>query len=159
MSLAARKNIGTLLMAAYASAVYSMVAADGTNDNVEATGGVLDRSAFGMPLSCSVIYSILASVATAKTFSLAYKVQSGSKSDGSDMADYAAVASAVILNAGAAQTTIVKQDVDLSGAGRYIRIKFTPDLSATSVDTAVVAPFIVFGGMAELPQPAASTNQ
>lgn len=153
MGMSLRKNIGAYLHAAYAAVATALTAA-GTGDNTAVTGSVVDRFAAGSPLSCSVLYAIAATIANTKTLSLAYKIQHGTKSDGSDMADYAAVASTVVMtgNAGGTeQTGIVKHDVDLTGALQYIRVVFTPDLSATGVDTATVSPVFVFGGMAELP--------
>ena len=153
MGMSLRKNIGAYLRAAYAAVATALTAA-GSGDNTAVTGVTVDRFAAGSPLSCSVLYAIAATIANTKTLSLAYKVQHGAKSDASDMADYAVVANGVVMNGksdGSAQTGLVKHDVDLNGALQYIRIVFTPDLSATSADTATVAPVFVFGGMAELP--------
>jgi hypothetical protein len=38
-----------------------------------------------------------------------------------------------------------------SGAKRYIRVKATPDLSASGTDTAAISGVVVFGGQDSLP--------
>ena len=161
MGFSERKNVGSLLIAAFV-ADPAIVTAGGAGDGSAVTGPVIDRFGLGEPLSCSVLYGIDATLANTHTLSLAYKIQTGSLANGSDMADYAAVASVVVVTGnagGTAQQTVVKQDVDLGGAKEYIRVVYTPQASATSVDTYKVAPGIVLGGMAELPQPVASTDQ
>ncbi len=52
---------------------------------------------------------------------------------------------------GAAQRATKEIDVDLSGFNRYVRVKFTPDMSATGTDTAELAAVAILAGQAELP--------
>jgi hypothetical protein len=44
---------------------------------------------------------------------------------------------------------------DLNLLARYVRCRFTPNLSAAGVDTAALAAVAIFGGADELPQAAA----
>ncbi len=149
MSSALVKNVGAWLKSAYAADSTSLTAA-GTGDNTAVTGATVDRSAYGQPMSASVIYACKATLSASQKLTLAYKVQHGSASNGSDMADFAVGSTgATVLTA--TGTTTVKQDVDLTGAKRYIRIYFTPDLDASGTDAAVIQSAWVFGPTAELP--------
>ena len=149
MSVSLQKNIGAYISTVYAGDVDSIVAG-GTGNGIEVYGPAVDRFAYGEPLSVAVAYAIKASVAAGKTLSLGYSLQHST--DGINFTDYAPVAAAVVVNGtGAAQDLVIKQSVDLTGAERYIRVAYTPTLSATATDTAVIATLFVFGGEDTLP--------
>ena len=141
MSVSLQKNIGAYISAAYAGDVDSIVAG-GAGNNVEVNGSAVDRFAYNDPLSVAVVYAIKATLSAGKTLSLGYSLQHSS--DGVNFTDYAPVASAVVASTSGDQ--IIKQSVDLSGAERYVRVAYTPLLSATATDTAVIVPVFVFGG-------------
>jgi hypothetical protein len=157
MSISASKNIGQFIHAAFACAVASQTAGAAA----AVTGVAIDRFAVPgagpIPLSCSVLYSITGTLASTHTMSLAYSIQDSA--DGTTFANMLeqggdVVAATVELTGnvgGTAQNLLIKQDVDLSGAREFIRVSFTPSFSASSVDTVVVSPVVVFGGMNILP--------
>jgi hypothetical protein len=163
MSISASKNIGAFIHAAFAAPVDSVTATGSALATI--SGVAIDRfavasgagSAGPLPLSCSVLYSITATLASTHTMSLAYSIQDSA--DGTNFANMLeqsgdVVAATVELTGnvgGTAQNLLVKQDVDLTGAREYVRVYFTPSFSASSVDTAVISPVIVFGGMNILP--------
>ena len=149
MSVSLQKNIGAYISAVYAGDVDSIVAG-GAGNGAEVYGPAVDRFAHNEPLSVLAVYAIKATVATGKTLSLGYSLQHSS--DGVNFTDYAPVAAAVIANGtGAAQDIVIQQSVDLTGAERYIRVAYTPTLSATATDSAVISPLFVFGGENMLP--------
>lgn len=135
----------------YAAANTSVTAA-GSGDATEVTGAAIQRSTIGYPLSAVFVIPYLISLTAAKTFSLAYVVET-SASSSSGYSDLVNVSATVIatgaLTASAGQVEI---PVDLSGAKDYVRIRFTPDLSHTSTDTAGLSAIAVFGSFANLPQ-------
>jgi hypothetical protein len=143
MSVSLQKNIGAYISAAYAGDVDSIVAG-GAGNNVEVNGPAVDRFAYNDPLSVAVVYAIKATLAAGKTLSLGYSLQHSS--DGETFTDFAPAASAVVASTSGANDLIIKQSVDLSGAERYVRVAYTPVLSATATDTAVISPLFVFGG-------------
>ena len=53
---------------------------------------------------------------------------------------------------GSTETGTIEINVSLRGARRYVRVNFTPDLSAANTDTAALSAVIVFGGAERLPQ-------
>ena len=55
------------------------------------------------------------------------------------------------LAATAAISSPLLEDVNLSGARRYVRLNFTPELSAGATDTAALSGVAVFGGAIRLP--------
>lgn len=156
MSISLNKNIGAYLKSAYAAASTSVTAA-GSGDNTAVTGVAVDRAAIGLPLSAVVVYAIAATMANTKTLSMAYKVQHAIDAAFTVVTDLpgAIVANAVVLTAkadGSAQTFAFQHSVNLNGAMQFVRIVYTPDLSNTATDTAVIQTAWVFAGMNELPQ-------
>jgi len=53
---------------------------------------------------------------------------------------------------GGTVTGTFEVDLSLAGAGRYVRAKFTPDMSAADTDTAALSAVMVLGGSDRLPQ-------
>jgi hypothetical protein len=169
MSLSSRKNIGAFLHAEFAAVSTTQTA--GTTPAV--TGVAIDRLAstypvagvapasqdggMGEPLSCSVLYAITATLANTHTMGLIYKIQDSVDAAFTAPRDFAVGSASpgttvlTGISSGAAQNAIVKHDVDLNGAYRYVRVVFQATTSASSVDTLTVAPVVVFGGMAQLP--------
>jgi hypothetical protein len=136
------------------AAANTAVTAGGGGDNTAVTGVIIDRYAIGNPQSCVVAIPFTTTLAAAATLSLAYTVQSGEAANLSDAATLVSATSAVISTGGSGGTTntgTFEVNVSLRGAGRYVRVNFTPDLSAGSTDTAALSAVIAFGGADRLP--------
>ena len=122
--------------------------AAGTGDNTAVTGATVDRQGFG---SAKVVVSWKTSLTASQTLALAVAYQ--------DSADGSSWNTAVALQASATVATSaltnsvdeVQFDLDMTGLQRYVRINFTPDLSHSATDTAVVAATIILGGADKLP--------
>lgn len=129
--------------------------AGGGGDNSAVTGIIVDRALIGWPQSAVVAVPFTATLAAAATLSLTPTVQSGNASNLSDAASLLAPGATVIATGGAGgstETGCYELSVSLAGAGRYVRVNVTPDLSAANTDTAAIAGVIVFGGANRLPQ-------
>lgn len=157
MSFATMRNLGAMIKVLRAAANTAATAA-GTGDNTAVTGVTIDRAACKMPLSAVVAIAFSATLAaTKKLFLKSVVVEHGDASDLSDAATYLTLedttgtAVATGATGGSTETGCKEYDIDLSGAKRYIRIKFTPDLDATATDTAALAAVLVVGGGSEVP--------
>lgn len=144
------RNIGAQIKAAACQAA-SIVAA-GAGDNTEVDGEWIDRQGY---LSASLVILFDAVLADGEDISIGANLQDASDDQGTGAADYgAAIASAVRATGGVGGSTeigVVKVDFDLSGADRYVRAQFTPDLSAANTDTAIVSAILVLGGADVIP--------
>jgi len=150
MSTPVIENIGGQI-AVVRAAANTAVTAGGGGDNTAVTGVIIDRAALGWPQSCVVAVPFTATLASAQTLSLAITVQSGEAPNLSDASTLATRANGVVATGAGTVTGTVELDVNLSGAGRYVRANFTPDLSASGTDTAALSEVIVFGGAIRLP--------
>ncbi len=153
MSTVENKNIGSKI-AVRRAAANTAITAGGGGDNTQVTGVIIDRAALGWPQSCVVAIPFSAVLAAAATLSLAATVQSGNAANLSDATTLATRANGVVATGpggGGTVTGEVEIDVDLSGAGRYVRVNFTPDLSAANTDTAALSAVMAFGGAIRLP--------
>ncbi len=148
------RNIGALI-AVLRGAANTAVTAGGSGDDTEVTGAIIDRAAVGGAQSGVLAIPYSATLAEGETLSLAYKVQDGNESDLSDAGTLTSAASAVVAtgpSGGGTVTGTFEVDLSLAGAGRYVRAKFTPDLSAADTDTAALSAVMVLGGSDRLPQ-------
>jgi hypothetical protein len=156
MSFATLKNIGAMIKAVRAAA-NTAVTAGGAGDNTVVTGVTIDRSALNLPLSAVFAIPWTTTLAAAATLTLKNVViEHGAASNMSDAATFATLedGTGTVIQAGGAGGTFSdckEYDVDLQGAKQYVRIKFTPDLSAANTDTAALAAVAVFGGSQILP--------
>lgn len=155
ITFAGEHNLGAAIKVMRAAANLSNVAAAG-QDNAEQTGVIIDRQVTGSGKAASAVFAIpyTATLAAAATFSLAYKVESGDDSGLADVAILKQAATAVVATGGGGGTTetgCFEIDVDLAAAGRYIRLKYTPDLSAGAVDTSQTSGEVVLGGFRQIP--------
>jgi hypothetical protein len=154
MSFAEAHNIGSRIAVVRASDNASLTAA-GAGDNTQVVGQIIDRTLYNFPLS--VVAVITAKAVLATTQKLTFKsvlLEHGDASNLSDAATFSAPADADVLvdpGGGSTMRGQKEYDIDLAGAKRYLRLKFTPDLSAGSVDTAEVSSALVFGGSDTLP--------
>lgn len=147
-------NIGDEISVRNAAGPNNIVAA-GAGDNAAVTGIIIDRAALGWPRSVVVAFPFNATLAAAATLSLAATVQHGDAANLSDAATFGSLAGGVIATGGDGGSTEAGQvelPLDLAGAKRYVRVNYTPDLSAGSTDTARLAAVAAFGGANRLPQ-------
>ncbi|HDZ82801.1 MAG TPA: hypothetical protein ENH56_16420 [Roseobacter sp.] len=148
------RNIGALIAVMGASA-NAAATAGGAGDATAVTGVIFDRTAIGNPQSGVVAIPFSATLAAAETLSIGYSVQSGNADDLVDASPLKSAASAVVATGpvgGGTVTGTFEIDLSLAGAGRYVRLTFTPDLSAATTDTAALSSVMVFGGFDRLPQ-------
>lgn len=118
------------------------ITAAGTGDATAVTGEAIDRLGFR---SAKINVSSLAALTAAKTLSIAVEYQDSA--DGSTWNTAVALMASTVVSTGAGnKTSITSFSLDLSTLARYIRINFTPDLSHTSTDTAIVCASLVLGG-------------
>jgi hypothetical protein len=153
MSTTEIRAIGDLISVRRAAA-NTAVTAGGAGDNTLVTGVIIDRAALGWPQSAVFAVPFTATLAAAASLSLAYTVQEGDASNLSDAATLQSAASAIIASSvgGGTVTGTFEVNVPLIGAGRYVRVNWTPDLSAANTDTAALSAVLVFGGAERLPQ-------
>jgi len=148
---ASMNNVGALLAARYAKAGVD-VTAGGTGDATEVDGAWIDRRGFN---SVKVVINYTATLAATKTLAIAANLQDASASDGTGAADYgdalASTVQATGATGGSTETGVVELDFDVSGADRYIRIQFTPDLNASGTDTAELGAIYILAGSTENP--------
>lgn len=147
------RSIGDLVTVRRAAA-NTAVTAGGSGDNTEVVGVTIDRAAIRFPQSAVVAISFTATLAAAATLTIAWDIDEGNASDLSDAAVLASAAAVVVAtgpSGGGTVTGTFEANVPMMGAGRYVRLNFTPNLSAANTDTAALAAAIVFGGADRLP--------
>lgn len=146
-------NVSAFIKAVRASDNVAATAA-GAGDNTAVTGQIIDRHAFGNPLSLALVILFKAVLAAAETLKLkSVLVEHGDQSNLSDAATFKTLEDSTGSTVATGAGTIRDQKqyaVDLVGAKRYIRIKFTPDLSASATDTAELSALVVAGGQESL---------
>lgn len=143
-------DIGSVITARAGSAVAALTAG-GAGDNATVNGLALDRQALGLPASALVSLLFTAVLGAGKTLSISvFKVQDSA--DGASWADFASFpAPGVVATTSGSGQTAAK--ACLTGARRYVRVVYQPDLSATDTDTAAVVAHWSFGGFSVLPSP------
>lgn len=115
--------------------------AGGTGDATSVTGITVDRFAVGNGSLAGVLNAGIAyeaTLASGATLSIAYAVQEGG--DGTNFSDYQTATYAVVATGPSGGGTVGGVfdigSINLSGARRYARVNFKPDLSASGTDTA-----------------------
>jgi hypothetical protein len=151
MSITGMRAVGDEISVRRAAANTSLTAG-GAGDNTLVTGVIIDRHALGLPESAVLALLWAATLAASQTLSLGWTLQHGDAANLSDAATLASATPAVVATGAGSPTGQLEANVSLRGARRYLRLNFTPDLSAANTDTATVAAAIVFGGAARLPQ-------
>jgi hypothetical protein len=147
------KDIGALIKALRAAGNAALTAG-GAGDNTAVPGVILDRAAIGMPQSGLLAIPFTATLAAGETLSVTYTVAEGEAADLSDAATLVTgtVAAATGPTGGGTVTGCLELDVKLRAGGRYVRVSYTPDLSAADTDTAALSALLICGGMDRLPQ-------
>lgn len=124
-----------------------IVVAGGAGDAVANTGTSIDRLGYD---SCVVTFTSLAALTAAKTLALACEYQTSA--DNSSWATAVALQASTVVSTGAGNVAAVTEfDLDLRGKDRYIRFNFTPNLSHTSTDEAIVTCSVQLGGATIVP--------
>lgn len=134
------------------AAANTAVTAGGAGDNTLVTGVIIDRAAYGWPESMVAAIPWLATLAASATLSVGWTLQHGDNSGLSDAATLASAAAAVVGTGAGTLSGTLEANLSLAGAKRYIRLNFTPDLSAANTDTAALSAVAVLGGAKRLPQ-------
>jgi hypothetical protein len=139
-------------------AINKTATAAGSGDNTEVDGAVIDRkhpTEGGLAMSAKLMLPFTTTLGGAETLKFAVQVQSGALADGSDMADYGTgIATTTVAtgdSGGSTETGVAEVDIDLSGAGRYVRVQPTPNLSASGTDTAEWAAIMALFGDSRQP--------
>lgn len=147
-------NIGAKISTKNAAGPAALLAA-GAGDNSAVTGLVIDRLALGMPTSAELCLPFTATLAAAATLSLAVTIQHGDNAGLSDAGTFDSIANGVIATGPGGGGTVageIIRAINFKGAKRYVRVNFTPDLSAGGTDIARVGAVLAFGGGNRLPQ-------
>lgn len=146
------RDLASEIHAAYAAASTSATAG-GAGDATEVTGVTIDLLA--LPTRYESLCFVLAATTTlsaTKSLTVAAKIETSDNSDMSSATDLVASATVISITsaAGSTERATAKVGASLEYAKRYLRLKFTPDLSNTVTDTAVVQSAALFGGAAKL---------
>lgn len=154
MNVAHMRNIGAWLKSVFAFPLTTAVAA-GAGDATEVDGSAIDRLTLGaLALSAKLVVVCQATLESGGTLSFIGNIQD-SPTGTDQWSDFGtALASTVALTGGPGITEeegTVELNINLSGAKQFVRSQVTPDLSATSTDTAEFSGVMVFGGADELP--------
>lgn len=146
-----KRSIGDKISVVRAAA-NTAVTAGGGGDNALVTGVIIDRAAHGWPESMVVAIPWLTTLAAAATLTISGVVQTGPDAALASVRTLQTIAATVVATGvvtGGQGTMEV--NVPLRGADRYVRLNFTPDLSAANTDTAALSAVLVFGGAERLP--------
>lgn len=149
-----KRSIGDKISVARAAA-NTAATAGGSGDNTAVTGVIIDRAAHGWPESMVAAIPFTTTLAAAATLTLSGTVQTGPDSALASVRTLQAIPATVVATGpggGGTVTGTLEVNVPLRGADRYVRLNFTPDLSAANTDTAALSAVLVFGGAERLPQ-------
>jgi hypothetical protein len=148
--LALLRDIGAYIKTAFAG--YADVVAAGSGDDTEVDGPWVDRLGFES-LVASIGFET--TLGATETLFIAANLQDADDDAGAGVADFGTVyASALQATGGGGGTTesgTLELDFDLSDAKRYVRLQFTPDLSAGSADIADLVGQLILGGASQIP--------
>jgi hypothetical protein len=152
------KNISAEIGALYAAAS-TAVTAGGSGDATEVTGVTINTASlqtapaiYGKDFN-SIAFVIAGTTTLADTKALTVTALIEDSANGSSWSTLVASSTIVSITASGATTTgfTGKVGVDLTAARQYVRVKFTPNLTATGTDTATVFGVAVLGGSSERP--------
>jgi hypothetical protein len=150
MSTSEMRNIGQSISVRRAGA-NAAATAGGAGDNTAVTGVIIDKMVIGNPQSLVAAILYTTTLGASATLSIAYTLQHGDAANLSDAATFATATTIVATGSGTFAGEL-EANIALMGSKRYLRLNYTPDLSAASTDTAALAPVLVFGGADRLPQ-------
>lgn len=147
-----RNDLGAVVLSKYCGCTNNSgapiaITAAGTGDATAVTGATIDCLGFG---SAVAVIEGLAALTAAKTISVAAEIQESA--DGSTWDTAEALYAATVMATGAGNKTFIQESsINLAGRKRYLRVNFTPDLSNTATDTAIVTASLVLGGSDRVP--------
>lgn len=150
MSWGMNKDFGAYMKPVRAGAEVD-VTAGGSGDATEVNGAWIDTKGFE---SLEAILSYTATLAATETMTLAANIQDADTIAGANAADvstqYLSALSATTVatgdSGGSTETGIYSVGVDLTMLRRFVRIQWTPNLSASGTDTAKIGSLYVLGG-------------
>lgn len=140
--------------------------AAGTGDNTNTKGTAIDTTTLASPAASagfspgvryeSVVFALAATstLAAAATFTMTASIETAAASNFASPVVLKALTTVLTLTGpggGGTLNGIGKIGCSLENALQYIRISYTGDLSAGSVDTSDIASIAIFGGAGELP--------
>lgn len=148
------RKIGDFVDAVCAAAG-TLGTAAGTGDNTEIVGPTIDRASYGYAKSAVLAIVGSATLASGETLTLKnMAIEHDDDSAFGSGADLQTAADEVVATgpSGGGTVNFTKViEVDLSGAERYLRTTFTPDLSRGGTDTFRLSAAWVLGGQDVLP--------
>lgn len=138
------------LAARYAAEGVDIVAG-GAGDNTEVDCAYVDRRGFA---SLKAVIAYTATLQAGETLKIAANLQDDADGVGvgTDFGD--ALASTTVAtgpSGGGTRTGVIELDFDLSGANRYTRLQFTPNLSASATDVAELSAVYILAGATDDP--------
>lgn len=141
------KNVAATVTGRLASAFPGAAAAGQASNNAAVNGSVLQRSTMRTPRSIAVTLAWSATLGANNTFGFtALKLQDSA--DGVTFADYAVLTPPGTVATGPAGGGAVSgattMGVGLAGARDYLRVVYTPSLSAAAADTANALAVAIF---------------
>ena len=141
-------NFGALCKVEYGNILATKITAGLTTlDNVDYESATIDRAGYG---SAKIMVGYSASLACGVTAPAKITVAMKDSTDDSTWTDYADVLASSTL-AAITSTGVKEVDVDLASYSRYIKVKYTPDLTASNTDTLITGFDVLLGGATELP--------
>ncbi len=136
-----------------AASAYVSATAGGAGNNVAVTGLTIDRVALNVPRSVAFCIAFQASLSASQTLSILAPLIQHSP-DGVTWTTLTTPTTPGVVSTGAATNHgAVRIGADLSAAYRYVRLNWTPDLSASGTDTAEIIATALFAGTNHVPAP------
>lgn len=150
MSWGQKKDFGAYMKPVRAGAEVDGTAGS-TGDNTEVNGAWIDTRDYE---SLEFILSYTATLQAGETLALIANVQDADDIDGNGVADVStsylsALSSTTIAtgeSGGSTETGTYSVGIDLTMCKRFVRVQWTPNLSASGTDTFKIAPLYVLGG-------------
>jgi hypothetical protein len=127
------------------------VTAAGTGDATEVDSPWIDRQDY---FSCKVSVGYEAVLADTEDIAIGLNLQDATSAAGAGAADFGtAVPSAVLVTSsgGTTETGVLEADFNLMTARQFIRLQYTPDMSAAATDTAELGAIVILGGPEDKP--------
>lgn len=132
--------------------------AAGTGDNTEVTSAAIDRQSVGKnSFSALIVIAGSAVLAEGETLQIASNLQQSSDDGSADAyadvtaATFAAETVATGGAGGSTETFVYQKEVNLIELERYLKLQWTPNLSASGTDTFQIGAAVVLGGFVENP--------
>lgn len=141
-------DIPSIIRTVYAADSKDLTAG-GSGDNTQIKGEAIDRLKFFVT---QVAVNYNATLSASETLSLnGFKLQHSDTTTDGDFVDYVTLADDGVIATETGKGTVIV-NVDLDGAKKYIRVIYTPDLSATDTDTATIFSTMVLAGGESYPE-------